>query len=229
MRLSKNNPVVIKVFVCWQSDVALHNRQLIINALNVLDSRLKESYNCCLFKVEDITGYSGMVSVADVVFRNILDSDIFICDLTPVSSHKTYDRRKAMPNSNVLVELGFAMCCHDLDRIFPVANLKQGKWNYGELPFDIFNRKIYSIGKYDIEPAFEDKLLSTIVKLIPEKRQKLSGFLNWWNRFLDSFSSSMSTNSSINYCSHFENFVEGNKDSANTIRDIFEEYSESSR
>lgn len=57
-----------------------------------------------------------------------------------------------MPNSNVMLELGYALRCMHSSRIIALANTQGDKWHDGEMPFDIFDRQyIKFTGKEDLD------------------------------------------------------------------------------
>ena len=70
-----------------------------------------------------------------------------MADITPVCQ---YDQetgngqkvKKEVPNSNVLIELGYAMSALGVDYVIPVAH--KGKWVPQNLPFDINHRTLFT-------------------------------------------------------------------------------------
>lgn len=137
----------ITIFYCWQSDIP-GQREMIENELKAQSFILQEEYGCAIIIDQDTRATAGMSPVSDVVFDKIRKADIFVCDITPVTKLKKQKgkgkkiREKLMPNSNVMLELGYALRCMQSSRIIAVANMDGDNWHPGEMPFDIFHRKI---------------------------------------------------------------------------------------
>jgi hypothetical protein len=85
----------------------------------------------------DTKGTPGMTEIAKTILDKISRSAVFVADLTPIS--KTTDG-KALPNPNVLIELGWALSELGPDRIIPVLNTASG-YKPDDLPFDIRHRR----------------------------------------------------------------------------------------
>ncbi len=124
-----------KIFYSWQSD----NKQ----SRNAVRTALKKA--CEKFSNEGISisivqgpgeDANGMTKIDDAVLKNISECDIFICDLTPVAKYG----EKLMPNSNVLIEMGYALAIKGQNYMIGVANL-QGN-DASHMPFDIRQMRI---------------------------------------------------------------------------------------
>ena len=88
-----------------------------------------------------------MAEITATILDKISRSAVFVADLTPVG--ETPDR-KALPNPNVLIELGWALRDLGPDRIIAVLNTAGG-WKPDDLPFDIRHRRAMT---YELaEPA----------------------------------------------------------------------------
>ena len=136
-----------RIFFCWQSDIP-GQREMIFEELQAQKYRLEEVNQCHIEIDEDTRSVAGMIPIADTVLKKIKDADIFVCDISPVASicrkesygNDMYYREKKMPNSNVMLELGYALGCMHPSRIIALANTNGHKWHDGEMPFDIFER-----------------------------------------------------------------------------------------
>ena len=78
----------------------------------------------------------GMVEITNTILRKISQSAVFVADLTPVG---TTAQGKALPNPNVLIELGWALSELGPDRIIGILNTAIGLPD--DLPFDIRHRR----------------------------------------------------------------------------------------
>lgn len=149
----------ITIFYCWQSDIP-GQREIIREELLAQAYRLEAENDCHVEVDEDTRSVAGMIPIADTVLEKIRNADIFVCDISPVATIHRKDEdgydisgvEKKMPNSNVMLELGYALCCMHSSRIIALANTQGDKWHDGEMPFDIFNRQyIKFTGKEDLD------------------------------------------------------------------------------
>ena len=134
-----------KLFFSWQSedkksrktlDVALQNA---VEALNDRGIRLEIDHSTL--------GESGMPSIDQTILRKIDACDIFLADVTPVTTYQKSSGNgmqvsKDVPNPNVLLELGYAMSALGVGYVIVAAH--QGNWIPENMPFDINHRAIYS-------------------------------------------------------------------------------------
>lgn len=153
------------IFYSWQSDTPSKERKLIDAALDKACDRILRERGIELVLDESTLGESGMPSITETVLRKIDDSEIFLCDLTPVIEFiKKQDNGtqeiKQLPNSNVLVELGYAMCSVGMNYIIPLAH--KGSWNANQLPFDINHHKIDIFTSSNIEHILYDSLVKVL-------------------------------------------------------------------
>ncbi len=138
----------ITIFYCWQSDIP-GQRELIRQEILAQAYRLETENECHVEVDEDTRSVAGMIPIADTVLEKIRNADIFVCDISPVATIYRKDAygndingiEKKMPNSNVMLELGYALRCMHSSRIIALANTQGDKWHDGEMPFDIFNRQ----------------------------------------------------------------------------------------
>ena len=82
-----------------------------------------------------------MTPIVDGVMKKISQCDIFVCDITPVLYKHNHDRKKLMPNSNVMFELGYAYHCLNSSQIIAVVNYNKVNRLRGNMPFDIIHLK----------------------------------------------------------------------------------------
>ncbi|MCR5568785.1 MAG: hypothetical protein K6G31_05870 [Paludibacteraceae bacterium] len=94
--------IPIKVFFSWQSDVS-ENHEFIRSTISDITKEYKNR-GILIEQIESTGRKIGSVDIIETVKDNINKSDIFIADITPV----TRFGNKAMPNSNVMYELGIA-------------------------------------------------------------------------------------------------------------------------
>jgi hypothetical protein len=86
---------------------------------------------------QDTQNTPGMVDIIATILKKISQSAVFVADVTPVGST---DSGKALPNPNVLLELGWALNALGPDRIIAIINTASG-FTPDDLPFDIRHRR----------------------------------------------------------------------------------------
>jgi len=151
--------VTPSIFYSWQSDSPEKgNRYFIRDCLLHIEKNLKLEDS---LRVEsDTSGVSGTPDIAATIFQKIEDAEIAVFDVTPVGRaadsptlwqkwvpqsvtelfkhHRHFD--KALPNPNVLIELGYAARAIGWERIICVMNIGYGH-SPEELPFDLRSRR----------------------------------------------------------------------------------------
>jgi hypothetical protein len=136
------------VFYAWQSDTPSEaNRDFIASAL---DAAIR-AMDTDLVLDRDVRGVPGMAPIGDTILHKIRSATICAMDLTIVASHVGRQQR-SIPNSNVLIELGFALAARGPDSIICIMNEHYGKPE--ELPFDLRHRNVsvrYSLGPFASE------------------------------------------------------------------------------
>lgn len=85
----------------------------------------------------DTKNTPGMTEITKTILTKISHSAVFVADLTPIG--KTPEG-KALPNPNVLIELGWALKELGDERIIGIVNTAEG-WKPDDLPFDIRHRR----------------------------------------------------------------------------------------
>lgn len=120
------------VFYSWQSDLPNGtNRTLVENALNEAAKEIGNETDIEPVIDRDTQGISGAPNIATAIFDKIKSADIFVADVSIIGSVK----RRAIPNPNVLIELGYALKALGHERIILVFNTAFGKVE--KLPFDL--------------------------------------------------------------------------------------------
>lgn len=127
-------------------DNDLSQKDLIQKALECQAYRLKENHGWNITVDFDTDNAPGMQPISDVVIKKIKKCNVFVCDLTPVTSLDDNNgrRKKLIPNPNVMFELGIAISNLQQDQIIAIAHDKNGSYSINELPLDISNRKIHT-------------------------------------------------------------------------------------
>lgn len=131
------------IFYSWQTDTpSKENRHFIRAALENAISKLQEAPEVVdAPRVESgMEGVSGTPEVATVMFEKIMESSLFLGDVSLTGlATRTDEAKRRMPNSNVILEMGFAAGTLGWDRVICVMNEAFGKRE--EQPFDVRNRR----------------------------------------------------------------------------------------
>ncbi|WP_051975186.1 hypothetical protein [Cupriavidus necator] len=152
------------VFYSWQSSLPNStNRGLIRTCIDKAVDALNAEMNVedSLRVDSDTSGRPGSPKIFDTILEKIKDCDVFIADVSLVAGKQA--------NSNVMVELGYALSVLGPDGIVMVCNTAFG--SISDLPFDLgFNRVIpYLCAKED-----EDKA-TVRAALIPKLKAAIDG------------------------------------------------------
>lgn len=124
----------ITIFYSWQSDLSRDTNQdairlSLLSAIPLVEDTIDE---IMLQHDEATRNVSGSPDITKEIFRKISNSDIFICDLTPIAERGI----KKLANPNVLIELGYAVAEIGWERIILLFNTFYGKIP-DDLPFDV--------------------------------------------------------------------------------------------
>lgn len=133
------------VFFSWQSDIEELKKE-IGKIIEEQLWKLSQSKKCNFKFDSDTRNVPGMTPIVSEVLEKIENCHIFICDLTPVTILDTNGRKKAMPNSNVMFELGYAMKCLPKGQIIGIVNKER---KVGEMPLDINGFKSFEFSSED--------------------------------------------------------------------------------
>ena len=140
-----SKPKKYTIFFSWQSDKK-KSRQILESALIVAKEELEKNEGILIEIDHSTLGETGMQYIDQVILRKIDNCDLFLADVTPVCNYEQQTGNgqkvtKEVPNSNVTLELGYAMSALGVDYVIPVAH--KGKWIPQNLPFDINHRTLY--------------------------------------------------------------------------------------
>ena len=130
----------MKVFWSWQSDHPGNvSRHFVREALEQAISELKQEPEIeeAARDVEldhDRKGVPGSPDLANVILEKICACRVFVADVTPVGA-VAEKKEKRLINSNVAIELGYALSILTDRALLMVLNLAYGKSD--DLPFDL--------------------------------------------------------------------------------------------
>ena len=162
----------MKVFWSWQSDTPGETgRFLIRDALKDAIAQLKEAPDIeepargALHLDHDIQDVTGSPDLAQTIFRKIEASMVVVADVTLVGEiiPKT-DPNKKLINSNVAIELGYALHSRTDQNVLLVFNKYYG--GHEDLPFDLRHKGGAIV--FDLRPGAERSE-------IDEQKKKLKG------------------------------------------------------
>lgn len=130
----------MKIFWSWQSDhPGAISRHLVRDALELAVASLNEELSIEEPEREvsldhDRKGVPGSPDLANIILEKIRGSDVFVADVTPVGTTPN-DPPKKLMNSNVAIELGYALHSITDRRLIMVMNTSFGA--RADLPFDL--------------------------------------------------------------------------------------------
>src|SRR5687768_16453473 len=127
----------MKVFYSWQSDTPgsvgrTFIRQALEDAIEGLD--LEEAERPKID--QDTKGVLGSPVIANTIFQKIRDAKVVIADVTLTGET---NGGKRLCNSNVAIELGYALSVPGDEALLTVMNTHYGTPQY--LPFDLAHRR----------------------------------------------------------------------------------------
>ncbi|MCR5324860.1 MAG: nucleotide-binding protein [Lachnospiraceae bacterium] len=166
-----------KIFYSWQSDLPNKRNR------NIIDSCIKKAVAKCnkfvkgfeIVSDRDTQGVTGSPNISETIFSKIDECDLFIADVSIVSSYtvkqnpntendindnlenddKSSDlsfenaKKKYTPNPNVLIELGYAVKCLGWNRVICLINTDYG--DIEQLPFDLEHQRVTAYNLDDTE------------------------------------------------------------------------------
>jgi hypothetical protein len=174
----RDEAVTMKIFWSWQSDTPEQiGKYLVRDALRVAINRLKQAENIDeptrddLHLDQDTQGTTGSPDLVPTIFGKIEKSEVVIADVTIVG--KT-NEAKSLINSNVAIELGYALhACTD-SRVLLVFNKHYG--SYEDLPFDLRHKGGAVV--FDLAPeADRNQIAAVRTSLADDFVRKLKPFL----------------------------------------------------
>jgi hypothetical protein len=150
------------VFYSWQSDSPPKaNRYFIQSALERAAKTLALKDSIAIEPVvdRDTRNVAGAPRITETIFAKIDRAAVFVADVTIVGSTvaKTAKERKALPNPNVLMELGYALKVLEESRLILIANTAFGRIE--DLPFDLLGRRTlpYTLEENDLKQTTESQ------------------------------------------------------------------------
>lgn len=129
-----------KLFFSWQSDRG-ETKKIIFKVLYAISKELR-SEGINLVIDHDTRERTGKKKIEDDVISKIETCDIFVADITPITTlpedKEKHRLPKHLPNSNVLFELGYAQKAKGNSRMIILAKLDKHQDEHVEfMPFDI--------------------------------------------------------------------------------------------
>lgn len=150
------------IFYSWQSDLdAKCNRYFIRDCLkDALKNLSKEpEYGESVRLDSDTSGVPGTPDIASTIFEKIDSSLVFIADISYCATSE--DGGKKFPNSNVMIELGYALAKNSDTGVLNIMNTAYGKPD--DLPFDLKHKR-WPIQYKLTEEIYSDSAKKKIVK-----------------------------------------------------------------
>ncbi len=130
----------ITIFYSWQNDLdSKLNRFFIRDCLKDALKKLsyETEYGESVRFDSDTTGVPGTPDIASTIFEKISTCSVFIADVSFCTSSQK--RGKYFPNSNVMIELGFALAKISGTGVLNIMNTAYGEPE--NLPFDLKHRR----------------------------------------------------------------------------------------
>lgn len=154
----------MKIFWSWQNDTdPKRHRHFIKGAID--DAIAAVALELDVDPAErpeidhDVKGSKGAVEIANTIMGKIASSTIFVADVTPIARA---ENGKALPNPNVMVELGWAFNKPGFARHIYVMNTADG-FRADDLPFDIRHRLVMT---YQLAEGMEKKVKEGVKKTL---------------------------------------------------------------
>lgn len=133
------------IFYSWQCDSdKKFNRNFIENCLSNAINRINKVIDYTLILDKNTIGESGFPDIVNVILNKIDMAIGFVADITPIVCLK----EKYLSNSNVMLELGYALSSLSDERVILICNTSKCRLN--DLPFDLGLKRIVSY-EYDEE------------------------------------------------------------------------------
>ncbi len=170
VRTAKNETKSIRkitIFYSWQSDsVHEDNMTFIGGALEEACGELqKRTSKSVKFEIDrDTLGEPGSPDIFNTVRDKISRCAVFVCDLTPI----VVFNHKAIPNPNVMIELGYALSSLTDSRIIMVLNTDSESFSKGKMPFDLQTKRFctYSFPEDKSRSDVKNELVECLVRTI---------------------------------------------------------------
>lgn len=152
-------------FYSWQSDLnTKYNRWFIKKAVDRAFLNFADDYNLKLLEATDET--AGSPNIRDELLFKIRQADFFIADVSAITNVRDLDGElpKLISNSNVMMELGYAVAYLGWNRIVLICNEAYGRMEL--LPFDVRGHRgtpyILCDENHKEKKAVEDKFVANL-------------------------------------------------------------------
>lgn len=167
------------VFYSWQSELPSNtNRGFVKTALDkavrqlekdgIVDQRPEID--------QDTKGVPGSPDIVETIFRKIRECDVFVADVSIVNTQGHGDLSDELtkliagrpsPNSNVLIELGYALHCLGPERVIILQNTFFGD---DLLPFDLSQKRVmkFTVGPEEDKAPQRDELTKRLASALKE-------------------------------------------------------------
>lgn len=147
------------VFWSWQDDLPSKTnrdflRDALADAVNCMSQELDVEDVDRLELDHDTKSALGMADISQTILEKISRCAVMVADVTPIA---TTGQGKALPNPNVMVELGYGLHALGFGRIIAILNTASGH-RIEELPFDIRHRRILTYELLETASKAERKL-----------------------------------------------------------------------
>jgi chaperonin GroEL len=157
------------VFYSWQSDSPpKSNRNFIQTVLKRAIDAINAKGTLAVDVVldSDTRNVAGSPKIADTIYKKIDAAAVLVADVTIIkwTAGKAAKTRKALPNPNVLVELGYALKVLEDPRLILLINTAYGRIE--DLPFDLLGRRTipYTLTPKDLEDNAEGQRIRRQVR-----------------------------------------------------------------
>lgn len=152
----------MKIFWSWQDDSpGKTNRNFIKAALDDAVASIEGDYEAedadRPSLDHDTKGVAGAKEIVPALMAKIAGSAVFVADVTPIGETS---QGKALPNPNVMVELGWSLNKPGDGRQIYILNTADG-WKIEQLPFDIRHRRVLT---YSLAEAADAKMRERVRK-----------------------------------------------------------------
>lgn len=138
------------VFYSWQSDLPDDTtRRLIREALRAASDQLEAEFVSSKLHIildEATRDMPGSPNIPQAILAKICAADAFFCDITTINKERKEGQR-AVPNPNVVFELGYAVSQLGWGRVVALFNKAYGAFPH-DAPFD-FDRHRLSVFEFD--------------------------------------------------------------------------------
>lgn len=148
------------IFYSWQNDTD-GDREYVRGVLESAIETVSKDLDVKISIDSDSRDEDGETSIDAAIMTKIANCDFFVCDVTPVAQlYPQKDVCKAVPNPNVMLELGFAIGNIGWERCILVWNTKMGSQQ--NAPFDIRNHVTagYELSKEMLSDEIQTKNLN---------------------------------------------------------------------